>query len=478
MKLRPASWLPVTGNQVFTFVTSGSRGWAQHYAQSGASFIRVGNLDHDTIALDLNDVQCVQPPVGAEGERTRLQAHDVLVSITAEVGMVGLVPPGLGEAYINQHIALARPVPGLEPRFLAWYLASEADGKRSLLSSSRGGTKSGLGLDDIRQVEIPLAPLAEQQRIADKLDAVVARVDACRDRLARVAPLLKRFKQSVLDAAVSGRLTADWRKAHPMVSRHAQLAAKANAGDNTTKEIDPENPEGWRVLRAEEVVQSGANIVYGIVQPGPKLAAGVPYVQTTDIVNGRVQVDTLSFTSPEIAGDYQRSSIRTGDVLLGIIRATKVAVVPEGLQGANISRSVARLRPGNEVMSRYLAIALQSPNVQQWLRAQHRGMDMPVLNLAQVRQAPIPVAPRDEQTEVVRRVDSLFAFADRLEARLAKAQAAADRLTPALLAKAFRGELVPQDPTDEPAAVLLQRLATSRPAPATKTRRPRADQAG
>lgn len=463
----PCNWLPVKGSDVFSFVTSGSRGWAQHYASSGAAFIRVGNLDHDTISLDLSEVQRVQPPAGAEGERTRLRPDDVLVSITAEVGMVGLVPNSLGEAYINQHIALARPLPGLEPRFLAWYLASEADGKRSLLASSRGGTKSGLGLDDIRQVKLPLAPVAEQQRIADKLDAVVTRVDACRDRLARVAPLLKRFRQSVLDLAFSGRLTAEWR-----VMSQVQPTPPAAGDARIAGEHDV--PDGWRVVRAEDVVQADANIVYGIVQPGPKLSEGVPYVQTMDIVDGCIQVQGLSMTSPEIAGNYQRSSLRGGDVLLGIIRATKVAVVPNELAGANISRSVARFRPRDGVLSRYLALALEAPVVQRWLRSQHRGIDMPVLNLAQVRQAPIRVAPVEEQAEIVRRVDVLFAFADRLEARLEKAQAAADRLTPALLAKAFRGELVSQDPADEPAAELLKRLTAGRPAPAAKVRRTRA----
>ena len=88
----------------------------------------------------------------------------------------------------------------------------------------------------------------------------------------------------------------------------------------------------------------------------------------------------------------------------------------------------------------------------------------------------VPVPPKDEQDEIVRRVQTLFAFADRLEVRLARAQTAVDRLTPALLAKAFRGELVPQDPADEPVAELLKRLAQSRPTTATKTRRLRQGQ--
>lgn len=323
---------------------------------------------------------------------------------------------------------------------------------------SHGVNMPRLGTDAGRQAPFVLAPKNEQKRIADKLDTVLTRVDAVSARLARVAPILKRFRQSVLAAATSGQLTEDWRSSNADGPVHSQLRQRHNKSDPPPDNSSLNVPATWRVLRAQDVVEADANIVYGIVQPGPKLVTGIPYVQTTDIVGGRIQVGSLCRTSVDIAEKYHRSSIRGGDVLLGIIRATKVAVVPGELSGGNISRSVARLRPCSEVVPQFLAIALEAPAVQDWLRAQHRGMDMPVLNLAQVRLAPLPIAPIDEQREIVRRVDTLFAFADRLEARLKAAQTATGRLTPALLAKAFRGELVPQDPDDEPASELLRRL--------------------
>lgn len=103
---------------------------------------------------------------------------------------------------------------------------------------------------------------------------------------------------------------------------------------------------------------------------------------------------------------------------------------------------------------------------------------MNILNLGILRSLPLILPPPSEQTEIVRRVETLFAFADRLEARLQSAQTAAERLTPALLAKAFRGELVPQDPNDEPAAELLRRLRAARAADtASKPKRGRAAKA-
>ena len=208
----PAGWATATGSEIFELVTSGSRGWAKYYSDDGPLFIRIGNLDHGSVELDLEEVQRVTPPDDSEGKRTRLEPNDILISITAELGMVALVPEDLGEAYVNQHVALARPSSEIDPRFLAWYLASDSDGKKQLLDAKRGATKVGLGLPDIRNLILPLAPLNEQRRIASKLDTTLAAVAACRQRLDGVAELLKRFRQAVLAAATSGELTREWRE--------------------------------------------------------------------------------------------------------------------------------------------------------------------------------------------------------------------------------------------------------------------------
>ncbi|CAD5371745.1 Type I restriction enzyme S subunit [Rubrivivax sp. A210] len=433
----PESWVPATGNTVFELVTSGSRGWAKHYAESGAAFIRVGNLDHDTIRLDLRDIQRVVPPAGAEGERTRLKANDLLVSITAEVGMVGLVPEGLGEAYINQHIALARSLPGVDQRFIAWYLASEADGKRRLREVSRGGTKSGLGLDDIRNVSVPLAPLAEQQRIADKLDTVLARVDFCRDRLARVAPLLKRFRQSVLAAATSGRLTLDFR---------------IHGGDDWTQASPRELKTHCELdvgyaFRSAEFEDEGVRLLRG-----------------DNIEPGRCRwIDAKCFPAEKLA-ELAHFMLREGDVVLAMDRP----IISTGLKLARVRASdlpavlvqrVCRFRPIPQLHSAFLYLVLQSSAFIEHLSSKQNGSSIPHISGGQILSFAFVVPPLEEQTEIVRRVETLFAFADRLQARLTQAQTAVDRLTPSLLSKAFRGELVPQDPADEPAAELLARLA-------------------
>jgi type I restriction enzyme S subunit len=189
-----------------SFVTSGSRGWAEFYSDDGAVFIRIGNLSRDSIDLDLSDIRRVTPPAGTEGERTRARAGDVLVSVTAYVGSVGVVPVGLDEAYVNQHTALVRlRADTLAPRWLAYCLFS-CFGQEQFERSLYGGTKDGLSLEDVQNLLIVKPPQHEQK-------AVVASLDTSTSQLARVASTvegaverLREYRSALITAAVTGAI--------------------------------------------------------------------------------------------------------------------------------------------------------------------------------------------------------------------------------------------------------------------------------
>lgn len=142
------------------FLTSGSRGWAKYYAPTGRAFIRIQNLKAGE--LDTGDLAYVQAPDGAESRRTTVREDDVLISITADLGRVAVVPSELdGRGNINQHLALLRPR-GVDSVYLAHYLASPG-GQRQFASANKGGVKAGLNFDDVRGLKIPLPALPEQQ---------------------------------------------------------------------------------------------------------------------------------------------------------------------------------------------------------------------------------------------------------------------------------------------------------------------------
>ena len=188
-----------------TLVTSGSRGWAQFYASEGAKFIRIGNLTRDSIDIDFSDTQYVNLPDKAEGLRSKLQPNDVLVSITADLGSIGLVPNNIGEAYINQHIAVVRFKNASQGKFMAWYLRSDW-GQKDLLKNKRGAGKLGLGLDDIRDSRVPVVSDEEAQAV---LNVIESRLSVCYSIEKTVDTALQQtaaMRQSILKKAFEGEL--------------------------------------------------------------------------------------------------------------------------------------------------------------------------------------------------------------------------------------------------------------------------------
>ncbi len=220
-----AAWKITKGKEIFSFITSGSRGWASHYAASGAIFLRIGNLDHETIDLDLSDIQYVNPPEGAEGIRTRVQLHDILISITADVGMVGFVSEPIGEAYINQHVCLARPKPENNPKYLAYFLASPKGGLGRLQVLSRGATKVGLTLGDIREIEIKLPSVKEQSEIVRRVESLFAYADRLEASYKTARAQVEKLTPSLLAKAFRGELVPQDPNDEPASELLARIAA-------------------------------------------------------------------------------------------------------------------------------------------------------------------------------------------------------------------------------------------------------------
>lgn len=202
----PEGWVWVQFGGLISFVTSGSRGWAKYYSDNGPIFLRVGNLDHDSISLDLAQVIRVRPPNGAEGTRTKVEPGDILVSITADVGMVAVAPENIEEAYINQHVALARPLRGLSVSYLAYYFASQEGGQKQFTEMQYGMTKTGLNLANVQDVRIPFAPLSEQRRVVARIEEMFAHADTIEITVDAARQQAKKLEQSILARAFRGEL--------------------------------------------------------------------------------------------------------------------------------------------------------------------------------------------------------------------------------------------------------------------------------
>ena len=180
-----AKWPTKRLGEILSFLTSGSRGWAVHYADSGDLFLRIQNVGRDELLLD--DIAYVNSPDSTEARRTQVQPGDVLLSITADLGRSAVVPEGIGTGFINQHLSILRTT-ALIPRFLSAYLASPA-GQHQILARNREGVKAGLNFDDIRSFLVPMPPTELQSKFSRDLAAVEKIKAAHRGSLAELDAL-------------------------------------------------------------------------------------------------------------------------------------------------------------------------------------------------------------------------------------------------------------------------------------------------
>ena len=163
----PDSWCWTRLGCLLEEVTSGSRDWAQFYSSTGAIFLRMGNLSKDSFRLRLDKIQRVSLPENAEGKRTSLQQGDLLFSITADIGNMGLIPEGFGEAYINQHTAMLRFMTVMRNEYIPYCLL--CDYAQRVYKRQQHGIKNSFRLDTIQNILIPVPPLKEQHRILQRL---------------------------------------------------------------------------------------------------------------------------------------------------------------------------------------------------------------------------------------------------------------------------------------------------------------------
>lgn len=189
--------------EMTTIVTSGSRGWAKYYADFGARFIRITDLTRDRISLKNDNIQYVSLPEKAEGTRSLLYPNDVLISITADLGSIALIPENIEEAYINQHIALVRLTNPTQGEYMAWYLKSEW-GQGDLLKNKRGGGKLGLGLDDIRNTPVPVVSDEIARKTLEKIESRLSVCESIEQTVDTALAQADAMRQSILKQAFEG----------------------------------------------------------------------------------------------------------------------------------------------------------------------------------------------------------------------------------------------------------------------------------
>jgi type I restriction enzyme, S subunit len=419
-------------------------------ADERITYIDIGSVDRNS-----KTIVAPQHLLGADAPsraRKQVRSGDTLVSMTRpNLNAVTLVPPALDGQIASTGFDVLRPLDGIEPRWIAYLVRTEAF-VEAMSSLVQGALYPAVRSKDVRAYRVPLAPSTEQTRIADQLDKLLARIQACNERIDAIPALLKRFRQAVLDAATLGGLTSDWRDANCLTFE-------------------------WEKVCLQDI----ADVKGGVTKDSKKQSVSdeeVPYLRVANVQRGHIdlhEVKTIRVPREKL----KHLLLERGDILFnegGDLDKLGRGWIWEGqISRCTFQNHVFRARlynPSNQ--PKFVSWWGNSRGLEYFLRSGKQTTNLASINKTMLAALPISLPPPEEQAEIVRRVEALFKLADRIEARYMGARAQAKRLTPLMLAKAFRGELVQQDPQDEPTSVVLERIAATKPAKArTSHERPR-----
>ncbi|WP_437505927.1 restriction endonuclease subunit S [Sorangium sp. So ce1099] len=441
-----------------------------------------------------------------------LEPRDILVQRANTIEYVGVaaVFDGPRKTYIYPDLMMRiRPREHLADAAYLWRFINSHEAKTYLRDRATGtaGNMPKISGTTLRELPVLLPPYAEQLRIIAKLDTLTAKSRRAKEALDAIPALLERFRQSVLAAAFRGDLTADWREKNPDVEPAEELLKRIRAerrqrweeaelakmrakgkvvGDDRWKEryeepppVDaselPELPDGWCWASVDCVC---THIVDCLHRTPVYVEAGYPAIRTADVVRGRLLLETARrVTESTYLEQIGRLEPKPGDIVYTREgeRFGLAALVPEGAKLC-LSQRMMQFRVVTHVDPSFFMWALNSPHVYGQAVDDVGGSTSPHVNISAIRRFTIPLASLAEQMEIAHRIETSWAASDAIEQASKDTAEHVSALDRAILAKAFRGELVPQDPNDEPASALLERIraeATPNGQPTNGARRPR-----
>jgi len=398
-----------------------------------------------------------------------LEAGDILIERSNAPELVGTTRLYRGPsnfAIFPDLIIRARLNSTADPAYVELVLQSEA--LRTYFKKRAKGMSGSMPKIDqqtILEAPIPFPPLPEQRRIVAEIEQQFTRLDAGVAALRRTQANLKRYRAAVLKAACEGRLvpteaalakTGD-RKAKPRDTEPAEVLLARTLTERRqnwqgrgqykepaapdTSNLQP-LPEGWTWATAEQLTDENRAITYGVIKLGAPVPDGVHVLRSSDVRHLRLDLEDVKRVSPNIAGEYRRTFLKGGEVLI-TVRGTLggVVVVPAECAGFNISREVAMLAMVQPAVAKIAAIFIGSAPLQRWLLQRAKGIAYTGINIETLKDLPIPLPPLAEQTRIVEEVERRLSVVEELESVVTANLQRATRLRQSILQKAFTGKL-------------------------------------
>lgn len=371
--------------------------------------------------------------------RKEVLTGDTIVSLTRpNLNALAFIDSEYNGQVASTGFEVIRPLL-VEPRYI-FNICRSNDFIDSISIKGQGALYPAAKSSDVQSYSFGLPPIEEQKRIANKLDELLGQVGTIKARVDAIPDILKHYRQSVLAAAVSGRLTKNWR-----LDNNVDRVTKVNVVGDVAKIATGKTPK-----------RTNPNFWEG---------GTVPWL-TSSATGNEFSVKADQFVTTKAVAECGLKIFKEGTLLMAMYGEGKTrGQVTELKLDAACNQACAAITANEElVVKDYLKLCLRANYIE--TRKAAAGGAQPNLNLSKVRAITLMLPGLNEQIEIVKRVMSLLDLADQIEERVKGAQSRVDKLTQSILAKAFRGELVPQDPNDEPASELLERIQKEREAAA------------
>ncbi len=456
--LLPKNWIWTRLEELSIIITKGSTptSYGFTYKKDGINFIKTENIDTEGNTGNISDF--IDEAINEFLKRSILKVNDLLFSIAGTIGRVGIIKKHNLPANTNQALGIIRCLEGTNIRYLFYFLRSPIIQKEAI-NSVVGVGRANISLANLGAFKIPLPPLPEQQRIVAKIEELFSQLDAGVEALKKVRAELKRYRQAVLKYAFEGKLTEEWRTKYPplpiaMLRGNGSPAPLPKEGTKTLNDL----PESWMCLRLAEI----GEIVTGTTPSKKKkeyYGNEFPFYKPSDLNNGYHVNKSDDGLSKE--GIKKARLLPSKSILVTCIGATigKVGLIMK--EGAS-NQQINAIIPDNKVVPEFLYFICISPQFQKSIIETASATTLPILNKSKFSELYFSLPSLAEQQEIVSEIERRFSVTDEVERTVGACLQQAQRLRQSILKRAFEGKLVPQDPNDEPASVLLERIKLSK----------------
>jgi len=440
-------------------------------AKSGGDIKFLRTTDITSGQINWNTVPyCKKNP--EDVEKYLLKNNDVVISRAGSIGYSYLIespPKAVFASYLIRFNAI------INSKFFSYFLQSPYYWK-AISETKIGIAVQNVNATKLKQILIPISPLNEQKRIVDKIEELFSLIDSKMEQLDNIQKQIDTYEKSILFSAFNGILTHDWRLQHPemkgdetleksLEKRHELWNEKQKSNKKPTKYIPPirpslsnlpKIPDMWTWASFEEISE---RVTVGFVSSmrNEYLETGIPFLRSQNVRKNRFDEKGLKFVSQEFHAKLSKSKLSPNDVVA--VRSGDVGVscvIPDTLKNSNCSDLLIVKNPLgiNPHFGAYYLNSIRESRVRQ----QQVGIALTHFNTQSLAKLAIPIPHIEEQNILVENIQKTYSLIENIQKILKFSKLNLIGLKQSILKQAFEGKLVPQDPNDEPAEILLQKI--------------------